>query len=78
MIHDIEQLKEENERLAKRNALLVAEIETVRDERDDARRQYCLGFTDFCPNPAHDHLSLEEAAAQAAKSFGWNCFKENP
>ena len=53
------------------------EIEQLRKERDEARRQYCRGFTDFCPNPAHDHLSLEDAAVEVAKSFGWDCFKEN-
>jgi hypothetical protein len=45
-------------------------------ERDDARRQYCRGFTDFCPNPAHDELTLDEAAMEVAKSFGWDCFKQ--
>ena len=53
------------------------ELDCMRSERDEARRQYCRGFTDFCPNPAHDHLSLEDAAVEVAKSFGWDCFKEN-
>ena len=51
------------------------EIERLRAERDEARRDYCRGFTDFCPNPAHDHLGLEDAAIEVAKSFGWDCFK---
>jgi hypothetical protein len=54
------------------------EIERLRAERDEARQQYCLGFTDFCPNPAHDHLSLEDAAIEVAKSFGWDCFGTEP
>jgi hypothetical protein len=45
-------------------------------DRDEARRQYCRGFTDFCPNPAHDNLSLEEAAVEVARSFGWDCFED--
>jgi hypothetical protein len=46
-------------------------------ERDEARREYCRGFTDFFPNPAHEDMTLEEAAMDVAKSFGWDCFKEN-
>lgn len=57
---------------------LCQQVEELRAERDDARRMYCLGFTDFCPNPAHAHLSLVDAAAEVAKSFGWDCFKEKP
>lgn len=48
----------------------------LREERDEARRQYCRGFTDFCPNPKHENLSLEDAAVEVAKSFGWDCFME--
>lgn len=55
---------------------LVARCAELTRQRDHARRQYCRGFTDFCPNPEHDHLSLEDAAVEVAKSFGWNCFKE--
>ncbi len=51
------------------------ERDTLRAERDEARRRYCRGFTDFCPNPAHDELTLEEAAMEVAKSFGWACFE---
>ena len=52
-------------------------IERLTAERDEARQMYCRGFTDFCPNPAHDELSLEEAAMEVAKSFEWDCFKED-
>lgn len=54
----------------------AAEIERLRAERDEARRQYCRGFVDFFPNPEHEDLSLEDAAMEVAKSFGWECFKE--
>jgi hypothetical protein len=52
-------------------------LEDAIAERDHARRQYCRGFVDFCPNPAHDELSLEDAAVEVAKSFGWDCFRED-
>jgi hypothetical protein len=55
---------------------IANEIEQLRAERDEARRMYCRGYTDFFPNPAHDELGLEEAAMEVAKSFGWDCFKE--
>ncbi len=64
----IEKAWQENRRLRQENATLTA-------ERDEARRRYCRGFTDFCPNPAHDELTLEEAAMEVAKSFGWACFE---
>lgn len=74
----VTQLRTNSECLAPSIMLAAAdEIEQLRKERDEARRQYCRGFTDFCPNPAHDHLSLEDAAVEVAKSFGWDCFKEN-
>jgi hypothetical protein len=51
------------------------EIDRLKAERDDARRMYCRGFTDFCPNPAHAKLTLEQAAMRVAKELGWDCFK---
>ena len=57
-----------------RIAALEVWVEELTFERDEARRQYCRGLTDFIPNPAHDHLSLEDAAIEVAKSFGWDCF----
>ena len=54
--------------------LLRIGVATALKERDEARRQYCRGFTDFCPNPKHDELSLEEAAMLVAKEFEWDCF----
>jgi regulator of replication initiation timing len=53
----------------------LKERRAAEDERDDARRMYCRGFTDFCPNPAHAKLTLEQAAMQVAKELGWDCFK---
>jgi hypothetical protein len=67
------------DKLGDANLLAVAadEIESLRRERDDARQMYCRGFTDFCPNPAHEKLTLEESAREVAKSFHWDCFRED-
>ena len=72
------QLRQQVAELRAANFALNDEAKTMRAERDEARRMYCLGFTDFCPNPAHAHLGLVDAAAEVAKSFGWDCFKEKP
>jgi hypothetical protein len=72
----VTQLRANSECLAPSIMLEAADtIERLREERDEARRRYCRGFTDFCPNPAHDELTLEEAAMEVAKSFGWACFE---
>ena len=55
---------------------LTKQVDTLRKERDESRRMYCRGFTDFCPNPKHAAMCLEEAAIEVAKSFEWDCFKE--
>jgi hypothetical protein len=62
--------------LCKEIDILTAEVKQLREERNEARRMYCRGFTDFCPNPKHAAMGLEEAAAEVAKSFEWDCFKE--
>ena len=63
--------KAEAERLAKRNALLVAEIETVRAERDEARREVCsMNETGLRMNASDKQ--------REAKRRGWDCFKEKP
>jgi hypothetical protein len=73
----VNQLRKNSECLAPSIMLKAADtIERLTAERDEARRQYCRGFTDFCPNPAHNELTLEEAAMEVAKSFGWDCFKQ--
>lgn len=54
----------------------IADRDEAIADRDEAQRQYCRGFIDFCPNPAHDNLSLEEAAVEVARSFGWDCFED--
>lgn len=55
---------------------LRKERDQANEERDDARRQYCRGFTDFAPNALDEHLGLEDAAMAVAERFGWDCFKE--
>lgn len=92
MIDEIEQLKKENERLAKRNAVLVAEIETVRDELDGAR----LAYRGACYNRDQIKAERDEARREVcsmnetglrmnesdkkreAKRRGWDCFEEKP
>lgn len=59
-----------------RNEAIYDRDEAIK-ERNEAQRQYCRGFVDFCPNPAHDELSLEDAAVEVAKSFGWDCFRKD-
>ena len=56
---------DEASRLARRNALLVAEIETVRAERDEARREVCVLMqqTGFL----RGDYAIER---------GWDCFRE--
>lgn len=44
--------------------------------RDKALREYCRGFADFFPDSAHRNLSLEEAAVEVAKQFGYDCFRD--
>lgn len=56
--------------------ILKEDLTLAKRQRDEARRQYCRGFTDFCPNPRDENLSLEDAAVEVAKRFGWDCFKE--
>lgn len=65
--------RDEAERLARRNALLVAEIETVRVERDEARVEVCrlivAGDFSVHENETKEHVAFER---------GWDCFKETP
>lgn len=49
------------------NALLVAEIETLREERDEARRLVCR-------HTKKTYRTLRETAEER----GWDCFKEKP
>lgn len=62
--------------IGNRIAFLENERDKAIDERDEARREYCRGYTDFCPNAEHEDLSLEDAAIEVAKSFGWDCFDD--
>lgn len=58
---------DEANRLAKREKMLLAEIETLRFERDDARREACK----WCG------LFTKETGEEVAGKNGWDCFKEN-
>lgn len=58
---------DEANRLAKREKMLLAEIETLRFERDEARREVCVLMqqTGFL-------------RGDYANERGWDCFKEKP
>ena len=64
---ELEKVQSEADRLARRNALLVAEIETVREERDEARREACVLMqqTGFL-------------RGDYASERGWDCFRGTP
>jgi dephospho-CoA kinase len=65
--------KAEADHLARSNALLVAEIETLREERDEARVEVCrlivAGDFSVHENETKEHVAFER---------GWDCFKEKP
>lgn len=70
----------EADRLARRNALLVAEIETVRAERDEARRSVCeksiqLGGVYRRVGGKTVEVTTAEGCAEI---MCWDCFKEKP
>jgi hypothetical protein len=46
------------------------EIERLRAERDEARRQVCMADANYLPTMADPR--------REAKRRGWDCFKENP
>lgn len=59
----------EANRLAKREKMLLAEIETLRFERDEARREVCsMNETGLRMN--------ESDKKREANRRGWDCFKE--
>ena len=68
---ELEKVQAEADRLARRNALLVAEIETVREERDEARREVCS------MNETGLRMNASDKKREA-KRRAWDCFKETP
>jgi len=51
---------------------LRAEIERLRNERDEARRLYCIAFQEITEN-----LGEKNTTESIAEEMGWDCFKEN-
>jgi uncharacterized coiled-coil DUF342 family protein len=47
---------------------IVAELDRLTAERDEARQMYCNVMTDHCE---------EHEARQIAQEQGWDCFKED-
>lgn len=56
--------KAEADHLARSNALLVAEIETLREERDEARRECCRWMAEAEGGTPEEH----------AQEMGWDCY----
>ena len=52
------------------------EIERLRKERDEARRELCIALGD--DHVAFTALPGEHNHYNAAKMRGWDCFKEEP
>jgi hypothetical protein len=52
---------------------LLNEVNTLRKERDEARRAVCF-LTVF--DPEVSHLNYEDSEREEARSRGWDCFKD--
>lgn len=53
------------------------EIERLRKERDEARREVCVAREAMICLMIHGTVAVsQEAMHQAAKARGWDCFKE--
>lgn len=54
------------------------EIELLRAERDEARRELCVAREAMIRLMIYGDVAVpQEAMHQAAKARGWDCFKEN-
>ena len=53
------------------------EIERLRQERDEARREYCFAFAELTTEPTWEPPTHEQAAKLVANKRGWSCFKED-
>lgn len=67
--YDIE--RRQNEHLQTDRNNLALEVERLRAERDEARREVC----DFCESG--DEWNAPEVAREIAEERGWDCFKED-
>ena len=53
------------------------EIERLRAERDEARREVCVAREALIRLMTHGNVAVpQEAMHQAAKARGWDCFEE--
>lgn len=69
---EIEWLKAELDEANHSRELSDAECVTLRKERDEARRLYCIAFQEITEN-----LGEKNTTESIAKEMGWDCFKEN-
>ncbi len=53
------------------------ELERLRAERDEARREYCFAFAELTTEPTWEPPTHEQAAKLVANKRGWSCFKED-
>jgi hypothetical protein len=51
------------------------EVERLRAERDEARREYCFAFAELTTEPTWEPPTHEQAAKLVANKRGWDCFK---
>jgi len=58
-------------RAAREIELLRIEIDTLRKERDEARKMYC-GFAEY-----NERGSESSSKEDIARALGWDCYKED-
>lgn len=71
MSNPLDRMRAESDWL-KAELTLRAEIERLRNERDEARRLYCIAFQEITEN-----LGEKNTTESIAEEMGWDCYKEN-
>ena len=74
---EIERLREQLRLANVDNFNTTAEVERLRAERDEARREVCVAREAMVRMMIYGDVAVpQEAMHQAAKARGWDCFKE--
>jgi hypothetical protein len=71
-VHYIECAIKEIERLHRDYSCICGQMRRMMEERDEARRLYCIAFQEITEN-----LGEKNTTGSIAKEMGWDCFKEN-